>query len=96
MPEPLRAQASNKAPDFQLLENVSTFVKTDFIERGRAEYPGEAVSDKRERQSGYGDLARPQAAQSSVPARRSTARNAVTRSVSKCLTRCQTFGMSDI
>lgn len=36
MPEPLRAQASNKAPDFQLLENVSTFVKTDFIERGRA------------------------------------------------------------
>lgn len=34
MPEPLRAQASNKVPDFQLLENVSTFVKTDFIKRG--------------------------------------------------------------
>lgn len=74
---------------------------TSFRKRGQAadggaECPGEAVSDERERQSGCGDLARSQAAQSSGSARRSTARNAVTRSVFKCLTRCQTFEMSDI
>lgn len=61
-----------------------------------AEQTGQAVSRGRRMADKLRRSGKANAAQLGDPAQRSTARSKATRSVSKCLTRCQTFGMSDI